>query len=111
VTFNFVGYVSNIMNAIARRPHVLIGDSLHRFTAAYACIAVAASVAALGLQTFGHFTGLFGTALVVIAVPAITGAIAGGCFVAVALAGIVEQAFVSNAVRLERAQTEQVAAK
>jgi hypothetical protein len=83
----------------------------HRFAAMYACAAVAASAAALALQVLGHFTGLVGAALVLIAMPAIVSVIAVGCSSAYAVAGVVQQAFFAYTVHREPAQRDMVAAK
>jgi hypothetical protein len=99
------------MSTAALRPRPRRADPLDRFTAAYACITVAASVAALGLQTFGHFTGLLGATLVLVAMPAVISAIALGCSSAVALAGVVQGLFFSHAVHVKSAQRDMFAAK
>jgi hypothetical protein len=73
-------------------------NPLHGFAAAYAFAAIAASSAALAMQTTGHFTGLVGAALVILAMPAIVSAIAVGCSSAVAAAGVVQHAFFAHSV-------------
>lgn len=77
----------------------------------YACVAIAGSLLALGLQAVGHFTGLIGAALVLIAVPAIVSVIAVGWSSAFALAGIVQQKFFSHHVRLRPVQRGMAGAK
>ena len=86
-------------------------DPLHGFAAAYACAAIVASATALALQTTGHFTGLFGGALVILAMPAIVGAIAVGCSSAVAAAGVVHHAFFTHSVAQKQSQRPLTSAK
>jgi hypothetical protein len=86
------------MNTTSHRSKPAGADPQHGFAAAYACAAIAASAAALALQTSGHFTGLFGATLVILAMPAIVGVIAVGCSSAVAAAGLVQQAFFAHSV-------------
>jgi len=86
------------MNTAPRRSKPAATPPLYGFAAAYACAAIAASIAALALETSGHFTGLAGAALVMLAIPAIVSAIAVGCSSAVAAAGFVQHAFFAHSV-------------
>lgn len=86
------------MNTAPSRSKPAAGNPLHGFAAAYACAAIAASTVALALQTSGHFTGLVGATLVILAMPAIVSAIAVGCSSAVAAAGFVQHAFYAHSV-------------
>jgi hypothetical protein len=86
------------MNTALHRSKPPRANPLHGFAAAYACAAIVTSAAALALQTTGHFTGLFGAALVILAMPAIVGVIAVGCSSAVAAAGVVHHAFFAHSV-------------
>jgi Na+/H+-translocating membrane pyrophosphatase len=86
------------LNTASHRSTRAAANPLHGFAAAYACAAIAASAVALALQTTGHFTGLFGAALVILAMPAIVGVIAVGCSSAVAAAGVVHHAFFTHSV-------------
>lgn len=87
------------MSTAATGPRSQSPDPLRRFMPVYACVAISASVAALGVQAVGHYKGVVEAALILIATPAIAGVIALGWSSAFALAGIVQQMFFSHRVR------------
>jgi|GEM_PF-5514972 len=87
------------MSTVATDPRLQNPDPLRRFMPVYACVAILASVAALGLQAIGHYKGIVEAALIIFAAPAIAGVIALGWSSAFALAGIVQQLFFSHRVR------------